>query len=155
LTQTTPPPTNPNTPQTVNNAKPTTESDATDSYGSRFYIALALIVGIIPVISVAQAQYTQTTQLAAIFSGWITTIVAFYFYGQSSAQAQTQIKAATQTAANSEQRAIQAEHKISNIKSMVAVHAAVQKSLAPEKVMATTAVSDEVIKNINELQQKD
>jgi H+/gluconate symporter-like permease len=67
---------------------------------------------IILVISVAQAQYTQTTQLAAIFSGWITTIVAFYFYGQSSAQAQTQIKAATQTAANSEQRAIQAERKI-------------------------------------------
>jgi hypothetical protein len=108
---------------------------------------------IILVISVAQAQYTQTTQLAAIFSGWITTIVAFYFYGQSSAQ--TQLKAATQTAANSDQRAIQAERKISNIKSMVAVHAVVQKSLAPEKVMATAAVSDEVIKNINELLQQD
>ena len=111
---------------------------------------------VILVISVAQAQYTQTTQLAAIFSGWITTIVAFYFYGQSSAQAQTQLKAATQTAANSEQRAIQAERKISNIKSMVVVHAAIQKSVAPEKAMATTTtVSDEVIKNINELLQKD
>ena len=156
MTQTTPP-TNPNTPQTVNNSKPTTQSDATDRNGSRFYIALALIVGmlIILVISVAQAQYTQTTQLAAIFSGWITTIVAFYFYGQSNAQAQTQLKEATQTAANSEQRANQAEHKLSNIRSMVAVHASIRKSVAPEKAMATTSVSDEVIKNINELLQKD
>ncbi len=157
MTQTTPSPTsNQNTlhPPPV---KPTTESDATDGYGSRFYIALALIVGmlIILVISVAQAQYTQTTQLAAIFSGWITTIVAFYFYGQSSAQAQNQLKAATQTAANSEQRAIQAEGKISNIKSMVAVHSAIQKSAASEKAMVTTSLSDEVIKNINDLLQKD
>ena len=110
---------------------------------------------IIPVISVAQSQFTQTTQLAAIFSGWITTIVAFYFYNQSSAQAQTQLKAVTQTAVNSEQRAIQAERKISNIKGMVAVHAAIQKAVAPKKAMATTAVSDEVIKNINDLLQKD
>ena len=156
MTQTTPP-TNPNTPQTVNNSKPKTESDATDSNGSRFYIALALIVGmlIILVISVAQAQYTQTTQLAAIFSGWITTIVAFYFYGQSNAQAQTQLKEAAQTVADSEQRANQAERKLSNIRSMVAVHASIQKSVAPEKAMATTSVSDEVIKNINELLQKD
>lgn len=155
MTQTTTP-TNPNNPQTINTVNPTNESDATDSYGSRFYIALSLIVGmlIILVISVAQAQYTQTTQLAAIFSGWITTIVAFYFYGQSSAQAQSQLKVATQTAVNSEQRANQAERKISNIKSMVAVHAAIQKSMTPEKTMVSTA-SDEVIKNINELLQKD
>lgn len=157
MTQTTPSPTpNQNTPQPPP-AKPTTESDITDGYGSRFYIALALIVGmlIILVISVAQAQYSQTTQLAAIFSGWITTIVAFYFYGQSNAQAQNQLKTATQSAANSEQRAIKAEGKISNIKSVVAVHSAIQKSVAPEKAMITTSVSDEVIKNINELLQKD
>ena len=156
MTQTTAPTTNPN-PLNVNDAKPTTESDTTDSYGSRFYIALSLIVGmlIILVISVAQAQYTQTTQLAAIFSGWITTIVAFYFYGQSNAQAQTQIKAATQAAASSEQRAILAERKISNIRSMVVVHSAIQKSAVSEKTIGTTTVSDEVIKNINELLQKD
>ena len=110
---------------------------------------------IILVISVAQAQYTQTTQLAAIFSGWITAIVAFYFYGQSSTQTQTQLKVATQTAANSELRANQAERKISNIKSMVSVHAAIQKSVTPEKAMAQTTVSDEVIKNINELLEKE
>ena len=31
---------------------------------------------IILVISVAQAQFTQTTQSAAIFNGWITMVVA-------------------------------------------------------------------------------
>lgn len=128
-------------------------ADTSDGLGSRFYIAVAHIVGmlIILIISVAQAQFTQTTQLAAIFSGWITSIVAFYFYGQSNAQNQTQIKNTTQTAANSEQRAIQAERKISNIKSMVAVHTAIQKTAAP----ATANASDEVLKNINALLQQD
>lgn len=37
---------------------------------------------------------------------------------------------------------------------MVAVHTTIQKSVAPEKAIATTAVSDEVMKNINELLQK-
>ena len=84
-------------------------------------ISLALIVGmlIILIISVfSESQFTQTEQLAAIFSGWITSIVAFYFYCQSTASPQNQIKTATQSALNSEQRAIQAESKISNIKSM-------------------------------------
>jgi hypothetical protein len=43
--------------------------------------------------------------------------------------------------------------KLSNIKSMVAVHDAIQKSATPEK--ATATVFDEVIKDINELLQKD
>lgn len=145
------------TPQT-NTTNPQTNPDsenATDGYGSRFFIALALIVGllIILVISVVQAQYTQTTQLAAIFSGWITSIVAFYFYGQSNAQAQSQIKTVTQSAANSEIRANQAERKLSNIKSMVAIHSAILKTAAPDKTAATA--SDEVIKNINEMLQKE
>jgi len=152
-----PPPQNPNppTPNTPPNTStnPMFVTDATDGLGSRFYIAVALIVGmlIILIISVAESQFTQTTQLAAIFSGWITSIVAFYFYGQTNAQNQTQIKNTTQAAANSEQRAIQAERKISNIKSMVAVHAAIQKNAVP----TTTNLSDEVLKNINELLQKD
>jgi len=133
----------------------TDSEKATDGYGSRFFIALALIVGllIILIISVVQAQYTQTTQLAAIFSGWITSVVAFYFYGQANAQAQSQIKTVTQTAANSENRANQAERKLSNIKSMVAVHSAILKTAHLEKT--TTSVSDEVIKSINEILQKE
>lgn len=151
---------NPSTPtdnsQNTNTQKNATNGNGSDDYGSRFWIALALIVGmlIILVISVAESQFTQTTQLAAIFSGWITSIVAFYFYGQSNAQAQTQIKTATITAANSEQRANQAERKLSNIKSMVTVHSAIQKTAALERTTATTA-SDEVINNIKDLLQKD
>ena len=38
LAQSTPPATNPGTPKVVNNLKPTTENDTTDSYGSRVYI---------------------------------------------------------------------------------------------------------------------
>jgi H+/gluconate symporter-like permease len=153
MTQTTPT-TNTNNPQTNNSPTKTSNGDGSHNYGSRFFIALSLIVGmlIILVISVAQAQFTQTTQLAAIFSGWITSIVAFYFYGQSTAQAQTQIKTVTQSAANSEQRATQAERKLSNINSMVTVHSAILKTVAPEK--AATA-SDEVINNIKAILQKD
>ena len=137
-----------NNPQINNGSKKITEGD-----GSRFLIALALIVGmlIILVISVIQAQYTQTEQLAAIFSGWITTIVAFYFYGQSNAQAQTQIKTATQSAVNSQQRATKAESKLTNIKSMVSVHSAILKTAAPQKATA----SDEVINNIKDILEKD
>ncbi len=118
-------------------------------------ISLALIVGmlIILIISVLESQFTQTEQLAAIFSGWITSIVAFYFYCQSTASPQNQIKTATQSALNSEQRAIQAESKISNIKSMVAVHSAI-KNASSEKSVAPS-VTDEVIKNINAILQKD
>ena len=149
------PTTNTNNPQTNNSPTNKTNGDGSDNYGSRFFIALSLIVGmlIILVISVAQAQFTQTTQLAAIFSGWITSIVAFYFYGQSTAQAQTQIKTVTQSAANSEQRATQAERKLSNINSMVTVHSAILKTVAPEKAAATA--SDEVINNIKAILQKD
>ncbi len=157
MSQPTSPPSNPNPPTPNPPPNNSTNSmfvtDANDGLGSRFYIAAVLIVGmlIILIISVAESQFSQTTQLAAIFSGWITSIVAFYFYGQSNAQNQTQIKNTMQAAANSEQRAVQAEHKISNIKSMVAVHAAVQRTAAP----ATANASDEVIKNINTLLQTD
>ena len=149
MTQTTPP-TNSNVTQTNADSE-----KLTDGYGSRFFIALALIVGllIILIISVVQGQYTQTTQLAAIFSGWITSIIAFYFYGQSNAQAQSQIKTTTLAAANSDHRANQAERKLSNIKSMVAVHSAILKTAVPERT--TPTASDEVIKNINEMLQKE
>lgn len=95
-----------------------------DGDRSRLLVALALIVGmlIILVISVAQQQYTQTETLAAIFSGWITTIVAFYFYGQSNAQAQAQIKTTAQLAFNSDQRANKSETQIGKIKKIGRAH---------------------------------
>ncbi len=151
----TPSNTNDNNSSTNNASNNTTSNEGSDGYGSRFIIALALIVGmlIILTISVLESQFTQTEQLAAIFSGWITSIVAFYFYGQSTAAAQNQIKTATQSALNSEHRAIQAENKISNIKSMVSVHSAI-KNASSEKSIAPS-VTDEVIRNINDILQKD
>ena len=74
---------------------------------------------IVLIISVLQGQLTETQQLAAIFSGWITSIVAFYFYGQSNAQAQNQIKTSTQVATESNQRADTAEKKLGKINSML------------------------------------
>lgn len=69
---------------------------------ARFWVATVLIVGMLIILTIAvlQNQYTQTTQLAAIFSGWITSIIAFYFYTQTSTQLQDQIKAS----ANQEER---------------------------------------------------
>jgi hypothetical protein len=64
-------------------------------------IALALIVD--HVDHTCNFSYSSTIylnkQFAAIFSGWITSVVAFYFYGQSNAQTQSQIKMVTQSAA--------------------------------------------------------
>ena len=110
---------------------------------------LGLIV--ILVIAVAQGQFTQTEQLAAIFSGWITSIIAFYFYGQSNAQAQTQIASSTKAAAVSEQRASKAENKLNNVKSMVAAHAVISRIAPPSGATA----SDEIIKNIKDVLEKE
>jgi hypothetical protein len=120
---------------------------------SRFWIALAIIVGmlIILVISVAQAQYTQTEQLAAIFSGWITSIVAFYFYGQSNAQAQAQNKTLAQLAANSDIQASKAKKQLDKIENVISLQAALRKTLPTEKATAC----DEILKNIDDILRKD
>ena len=105
-------------PKTDDQEKTPLRSDA------KFWVAIALILGmlIILVIAAAQEQYTQTTQLAAIFSGWITSIVAFYFYTQSNTQLQSQAKtsaqnegAATQRAQTADKRAQTAEKKVNKI----------------------------------------
>lgn len=121
-----------------------------DGDRSRLLVALALIVGmlIILVISVAQQQYTQTETLAAIFSGWITTIVAFYFYGQSNAQAQAQIKTTAQLAFNSDQRANKSETQIGKIKTAIQVQSAIGKTAVTKE-----AAVDAVINAIKDILQ--
>jgi hypothetical protein len=114
-----PPATTPTSPTTP---PPTPQpSGGLDDNRSRLYVALTIIGGmlIVLIISVLQGQLTETQQLAAIFSGWITSIVAFYFYGQSNAQAQNQIKTSTQVATESNQRADTAEKKLGKINSML------------------------------------
>lgn len=134
----------PTPPSTTISTTPPTESSPVSTYGqnivskddrSRFYIALTIVGGllIVLIIAVLQGQLSETQQLAAIFSGWITSIVAFYFYGQSNAQAQAQIQTSVQAAAQSEQRATVAEKKIGNATSMLkahAIHLAATKSAA-------------------------
>jgi len=63
-------------------------------------------------IVVAQAQYTQASTLAGIFSGWITSIVAFYFYGQTTTNAQNQIAQSNQTAANAQKQADSSNNRV-------------------------------------------
>ena len=147
MTDTTP------TPDTDNQQINKVSEKATECDRSRFWIALALIVGmlIILVISVAQAQYTQTEQLAAIFSGWITSIVAFYFYGQSNAQAQSQVKTMAQLAANSERRANKTKTQLDKIENVISLQAAIRKTLPTEKATAC----DEILKNIDDILRKD
>jgi len=98
-------------PQTDDQEKTPLRSDA------KFWVAIVLILGmlIILAIAAAQEQYTETTQLSAIFSGWITSIVAFYFYTQSNAQLQNQAKTSAKNEGAATQRAQIAEKKVNKI----------------------------------------
>ena len=73
----------------------------------RFWIAAVLILGMLTILTVAvlQGQYVQVTQLAGIFSGWITSIIAFYFYTQTNTQLQNQSKTSAQSEAQAHQKA--------------------------------------------------
>ena len=119
-------------------------NDAADR--SRLYIALAIVLGLIVVliIVVLQNQVSESQQLAGIFSGWVTSIVAFYFYGQSNAQAQKQINSSAQTAAASDQRAATAEKKLSSVRSMATAHAA-------HVTRAAQTPADQVIADIGKI----
>lgn len=95
---------------------------------AKFWVAIVLIVGmlIILIIAAAQEQYSDTTELSAIFSGWITSIVAFYFYTNSNTQAQAQVKASAKSEAEAHTKADsalqgkqRAEKKLANIAGII------------------------------------
>jgi uncharacterized protein HemX len=102
-------------------AKPTGDagaekpSDATETH--RFYIALAIILGMVIIIFVptAQASYSSAKDLAAIFSGWITAVVGFYFLQQSTERAQQQTQQATTESANARKDAASAAKKLTSL----------------------------------------
>jgi len=109
---------------------------------SKFWIAALLIIGMLAILGVTvyQQQFSQTSTLAAIFSGWITSIVAFYFYGQSTAQAQNQIKTSTRTADKAEQRAGYYKEALKDIRALAVVHDTVARmglktTLPPEALL--------------------
>lgn len=67
----------------------------------RYYIAFLLILGllVIVVIPVINKNYDNAADLAAIFSGWITSVVGFYFLQQNTEKAQQQTTIAAKDAA--------------------------------------------------------
>ncbi len=90
---------------------------------ARFWIAATIIIGMMAILltTVFQGQYAQTQQLAAIFSGWVSSIVAFYFYGQSNAQAQTQIKNSAKSQTHAEEKANSYQRKLNRIKDLISI----------------------------------
>lgn len=98
---------------------------------------------VILIIAVLQGQYTQTTQLAAIFSGWITSIIAFYFYTQTSAQLNNQIKASAQTEAQSHARKTALVH----VRGIISGSEVAMKAMAePNRAKATQDTLEEIKK---------
>ena len=77
------------------------EENDCDRENHRYRIAFLLILGllIIVVIPVINKNYDNAADLAAIFSGWITSVVGFYFLQQNTEKAQQQTTIAAKDAA--------------------------------------------------------
>jgi hypothetical protein len=90
---------------------------------SKFWIAATIILGmmIILTITVLEGQFSQTQQLAGIFSGWVTSIIAFYFLGQTTQQAQSQIKDSTQSQVKAENKAETLDNKLKRIEDLISI----------------------------------
>jgi len=72
-----------------------------DRENHRYHVALLLIGGLIftILIPVAYKNYGDAGDLAAIFSGWIGSVVGFYFLQQNTEKAQQQTTIAAKDAA--------------------------------------------------------
>lgn len=60
----------------------------------RFYLAVLIVSSLVIVIFIPTffRDYSSSKELAAIFSGWITAIVGFYFLQQNTERAQEELK---------------------------------------------------------------
>ena len=130
------------------NPPPPDQGKPSDGEQSRLIVAFTIIVGllIVLIIAVAQQQLSEAQQLAAIFSGWITSIVAFYFYGQSNAAAQKNIQESAHARAQSEQKLAAAENKITN-----AINRKRGYDTARVVMKGTVTPSDQVLDDIEKL----
>lgn len=132
---------------------------------SRFWIALSIIFGmmIILIITVGQAQYTQAEQLAAIFSGWVTSIIAFYFLDKTTTQAQSQVQNSTKLQVQAQNKADTAANslkdtnrKLNTVKAVVAAPVVskpakgVMGEAAPEEPDATKLLRETILKILSE-----
>ncbi len=90
----------------------TQELDASTE-NHRFLIALSLLSGMILIIllPVYYQKYDNAQDLAAIFSGWMTSVVGFYFLQQNTDKAQQQTKFASEEAAKARIEATDAAKK--------------------------------------------
>jgi positive regulator of sigma E activity len=82
----------------------------------RFILAMVFIIGFIALIFIALLGeilklYTGVKDLAAIFGGWITAVLAFYFLQQTADRAQQQTKEVTIQAEEARETAKQSERK--------------------------------------------
>ena len=83
----------------------------------RYRLAIVFVGGFLAILMVALVGeilgiYKGIENLAAIFSGWVTAVIGFYFLGQSAAHAQQRTRDATEEAV----KARQAKSDIENAK---------------------------------------
>ena len=95
------------------------EENDSDRENHRYRIAFLLILGllIIVVIPVINKNYDNAADLAAIFSGWITSVVGFYFLQQNTEKAQQQTTIAAKDAAEARKEVAGAAKKQVNLAS--------------------------------------
>jgi len=86
------------------------EENDCDREKHRYHIALLLLGGLIAIllIPVFYKNYDNATDLAAIFSGWITSVVGFYFLQQNTEKAQQQTTIAAKDAAEARKDVVSA-----------------------------------------------
>lgn len=132
--------------------KPDDQEETSIRNDPRFWVATVLILGMLTILTIAvlQGQYTQTTQLAAIFSGWITSIIAFYFYTQTSTQLQNQIKTSAQSESQARARRSALVH---GIKGIIIGSETAMKALAEANRAKATQETIEKIKTILEQEE--
>lgn len=79
----------------------TGDEENCDRENHRYHVAVLLIGGLLLIIlfPVLFKNYDSAADLAAIFSGWITSVVGFYFLQQNTDKAQQQTTIAVKDAA--------------------------------------------------------
>ena len=86
----------------------------------RFWFAVLLISGMLIIISIPifQGKYDDGKNLAAVFSGWITAVVGFYFLQQNTEKAQQQAQQAIKDGESARRDSISASDKLAKISSL-------------------------------------
>lgn len=89
----------------------------------RFSLAILFIGGFLIIMFAAllgefAGKYTGLKDLAAIFSGWITAVMGFYFLQQNTEKAQQQTTEATKEAADARRTSERAAEKTAKLTSV-------------------------------------